>query len=214
MRTLFVVATVVATLMAMSAPNSHADNYCGDLRNAYGPFDYAKRNEFQHEFRLVEGGHFTSDVEKLIKGHTGTLGGDLDYVLRAIPNHPRALASIAKLGLRERATQLPGAKWSVECYFDRATRFKPEDATVRGLYGSYLYKLGRADAAVQQLSEAVRLDPDNATANHNLGLVYFQKKDYEKAALHAKKADALGFPLPGLKNKLIELGKWDATPPR
>jgi tetratricopeptide (TPR) repeat protein len=200
----------LATVMMISVSiSARAAGYCGDLANAYGPFDYLKRNEFRDNFSLVESAHFTPEVEKLIRGNTATIGGDLDYTLRAIPNHHRALASIAKLGLREKTTRVNGTKWSVECYFDRAIRFRPDDAGVRNLYGGYLYKLGRMNDAIDQLGEAVKLDPENGTANHNLGLVYFENKNYEKAAFHAKKADALGFPLPGLKKRLIEMGKWD-----
>jgi hypothetical protein len=36
-----------------------------------------------------------------------------------------------------------------------------------------------------------------------------QKKDYDLAKTHAKKAYELGFPLPGLKNQLIKVGKWE-----
>jgi hypothetical protein len=36
-----------------------------------------------------------------------------------------------------------------------------------------------------------------------------QKKNYEQAKIYAKKAYELGFPLPGLKNQLIQAGKWD-----
>jgi tetratricopeptide (TPR) repeat protein len=197
---LAVILTLVAPLGAL------AKNYCGELNNHYGPFDYRKGR-----FDLVEKAHFTEEVEKLIKGSTGPLGGDLDYTLRAIPNHVRALASLAKLELRKKGEPIQGLKWSVECYFDRAMRFQPDDAGVRTVYGGYLYKLGRTNEAVEQLTEAVKLDPENGTAHHNLGLIYFQKKDYEKAKLHAKKADTLGFPLPGLKNKLIELGKWETS---
>jgi tetratricopeptide (TPR) repeat protein len=202
-----------AAIMCASS-SVQAASYCGDLKNAYGPFDYLKRSEFAENFNLVETGHFTPEVEQLIRGKTGPIGGDLDYTLRAIPNHHRALASLAKLGLREKTPRVQGTQWSVECYFNRATRFRPDDAGVRNLYGGYLYKLGRINEAIEQLTEAVRLDPENATANHNLGLIYLQEKDYDKAVLHAKKADALGFPLSGLKSKLIELGKWDATPQR
>jgi tetratricopeptide (TPR) repeat protein len=202
---------IFSITILVASSNSQAGNYCGDLRNAYGPFDYTN-SQFAPNLQLVEAYHFTPDVEKLIKGASGYLGGDLDYTLRAFPNHSRALAALAKLALRDKTERVPGAQWSVECYFDRAIRFKPDDAGVRTLYGSYLFKLGRTNEAIEQLSEAVRSGPENATAHHNLGLIYFQKKDYDKAVLHAKKADALGFPLPGLKNKLSEMGKWDAAP--
>lgn len=42
---------------------------------------------------------------------------------------------------------------------------------------------------------------------HNaLGLSYFDTKEYEKAREHARKAYGMGYPLPGLKNKLSKAG--------
>jgi tetratricopeptide (TPR) repeat protein len=197
----------LALILTVMAPlDALAKNYCGELNNHYGPFDYRKGS-----FDLVEKAHFTDEVEKLIKGSTGSLGGDLDYTLRAIPNHVRALASLAKLGLRKKGEPIQGLKWSVECYFNRAIRFQPDDAGVRSVYGSYLYKLGRSGEAIEQLNEAVRLDPESGTANYNLGLIHFEKKDYEKAAFYAKRAEALGFPILGLKNKLVEMRKWEMS---
>jgi Tfp pilus assembly protein PilF len=100
-------------------------------------------------------------------------------------------------------------KWPVECYFNRAIRFAPDDAAVRATYGTYLLALGKTDDAVGMFADAVGMAPEDPTINYNAGLAYFKKKDYAKAREHAKKAYALGFPLPGLKNKLVEAGKWD-----
>jgi tetratricopeptide (TPR) repeat protein len=200
--------SISAITILTASTGLHAASYCGDLQNAYGPFDYSN-GAFAGNLHTVESFHFTPEVEKLISGASGNIGGDLDYTLRAFPNHTRALTSLAKLALRDKTARVTGAKWSVECYFDRAMRFKPDDPAVRTLYGSYLYKLGRTNESVEQLNEAVRLEPHNGTANHNLGLIYFQKKDYKKALEFAKQAEKAGFPLTGLKNKLVEIGKWD-----
>jgi tetratricopeptide (TPR) repeat protein len=205
-------STLVPVILMMIAVDGRAANYCGELSNSFGPFDHAKRNQYVNEFFLVESAHFTPEVERLVKGSTGPVGGDLDYTLRAIPNHPRALASMARLALRDKTTKVGGAKYSVECYFNRAIRFTPNDASVRSVYGSYLFKLGRTDEALEQLKEAVKLDPENAIANNNLALVYMRNKDYEKAAVLARKAESLGFPLTGVKDKLKAIGKWDVQP--
>jgi Flp pilus assembly protein TadD len=77
------------------------------------------------------------------------------------------------------------------------------------IYGNHLLKTGQTDRATEQLKEAVSLQPDNATINYNLGLLYMQRKNYEEARAYAKKAYELGFPLPGLKNQLIQAGKWE-----
>lgn len=208
-----ILSVIAAIAISAAAPSLHAAGYCGELTNAYGPFDYRKGDgEFAPNLYLVESAHFTPDVEKLIKGNAGYLAADLDYTLRAFPNHPRALASIAKLALRDKNPRPPGTKWSIECYFNRAIRFQPDDGAVRMVYGSYLFKLGRSDEALEQFSEAVKLEPENGTINYNLGLAYFQKKDYDNALIYAQKAESLGFPLTGLKNKFVEMGKWNAAP--
>jgi Flp pilus assembly protein TadD len=80
---------------------------------------------------------------------------------------------------------------------------------VRMVYGNYLLKAGQIDKATEQFQVAVDLDPENPTINYNLGLLYMKKKDYEQANTYAKKAYELGFPLPGLKNQLMEAGKWN-----
>jgi tetratricopeptide (TPR) repeat protein len=203
---------VAALAMMLSGTSAYASPYCGELKTHYGPFDYRKRVELAQQLEMVEHAHFTPDVEKLIQGVSGYLGGDLHYTLETWPNHHRALASLARLALKTKSNKVSGLKFSFECYFNRAIRFRPDDGTVRMLYGSYLYKLGRANDALEQLEEAARLEPENGIINYNLGLVYFNRKDYDKALIFAKKAEALEYPLTALKSKLTQIGKWDETP--
>jgi tetratricopeptide (TPR) repeat protein len=198
---------MLALLMA-TAGLGNAANYCGELKNHFGPFDFRERAKHAHDFELVEHAHFTSDVENGIKGNTGLIGGDIAYTLHVIPNHHRALAAMARYALRTKSVHLEGAKYPVECYFNRAIRMAPDDGAVRSEYGTYLSGLGRPEKAFAMYREAAELDPENATINYNLGLAYLKKKDYDQAAVYAHKAYGLGFPLPGLKNKLAEVGKW------
>jgi tetratricopeptide (TPR) repeat protein len=207
-----IIYSITVLMISAVSANLHAAPaapFCGDLTNAYGPFDYTNPVDKQHKLPVVEKHHFNSKVEKLIEGQTGPLGGDLDYTLRAFPNHHKALGAIAKLSLREKNPKLRGTNHSVLCYFDRAIRFKPDDGVVRMIYGDYLLKLGKPDQATEQFQEAIKLHPENPTINYNLGLLYLKQKDYEQAKTYAKKAYELGFPLPGLKNQLKEAGKWD-----
>ena len=203
------VSCLAALVISVASINLQAAPHCGELENDYGPYDYSDSNDRQKNLPIVERFHFTPNVENLVKGNTGPLGGELDYTLRAFPNHHRALAALAKLGLRDKTPKPVGARYSVECFFDRAIRFKPNHATVRMVYGTYLLKLGQPDKAIDQLNVAVNLQPEDPTINYNLGLLYAQKKDYGQARTYAKKAYELGFPLPGLKNKLMEAGKWE-----
>ncbi len=202
----------LSAIIILSTPfQLQAANYCGELTNAYGPFDYTD-GEHKTDLYLVESAHFTQSVELLIKGNTGTLGGDLSYTLRAFPNHHRALMAIGKLALKEKKLRSEGSAYSVECFFDRAIRFRPEDGIVHMVYGIYLSQGGNLGKAIEQLGEAVRLQPENANINYNLGLLYMKKKNYEQAKIYAVKAYQLGFPLPGLKNMLMEAGKWNEGP--
>lgn len=179
---------------------------CGELRNAYGPYDY--RTE-KSKLEIVEGAHFLPFVENLTRGNTSTTpGGDIDYMLRASPNHHRALFAMMRLAKKEKTEKPRGSRYTIACWLDRAERFAPNDGVVKMLYGSYLLEKGRAEEARKKLEEALELAGDNANVYYNLGLVYFELKDYEKALANAHRAYQLGFQLPGLRNKLEKIGMW------
>lgn len=206
-----VLQNLLVTMAVFAASTSlQAANFCGEVRVNQSGGDYTNSND-RDKLKLVEEFHFTPQVEKLISGQSGYIGGDLDYTLRHFPNHHRALAAIGNLAIRDKTQRPQGATLPVECYFDRAIRFKPADGMVRMVYSSYLLKINQPERAMEQLKIAIGLQPDHPNINYNLGLLYFQKKDYEQANLYAQKAYASGFPLPGLKNKLISLKKWDES---
>lgn len=188
-----------------AAPLAWAD--CGPLIHHDQGGDYTNADDRQG-LTVVEQFHFTRDVETLRRGASDTLGGDIGYTLEHFPNHHRALAAMARLGLRDKTNHPQGAKYSVECYFDRALRLRQDDARVHALFGGYLLALGQIDAALAQLRDAARLEPSDATNHYNLGLLYLRKKDYVQARASARQAYALGFPLPALKNKLQAAGQW------
>jgi tetratricopeptide (TPR) repeat protein len=194
----------MAALMLV-ASTSHAFEECGELANSYGPYDYRTSRD---KLAIVESVHFTPDVESLRGGVTGQLAGDIDYTLRASPNHPRALIAMANLGRNLKSEQPPGAKYTLACYFDRAVRFADDDPMVRLVYGTYLSRVGKQKDAIAQLQIALKLDEANANIHYNLGLVYLDLKDYPKAREHAQRAYALGFALPGLRKRLEEAGQW------
>lgn len=202
------IRTITTLLLLAGTVGAQADNYCGDLKTHFGPFDYRQRARFAEDFNTVEHAHFTQDVENGVRGATGLIGGDIAYTLHAIPNHQRALAAMARYALQTKSVHLPAAKYPVECYFNRAIRMAPDDGAVRAEYGNYLSRLGQDEKAFIMYRDAADLEPENATINYNLGLAYLKRKDYERAVVYAHKAYELGFPLPGLKNKLAELGKW------
>ena len=209
MESRFFYSATLTVLTLCYQTSAIAASYCGELTNAFGPFDYRKQSAYPEQTHLVESAHFTPEVENLVKGNTGQIGGDLDYTLRAFPNHHRALASVAKLALRSKLPKDGAMKYSFNCYFERAMRFTPNDDGVYAVYGTFLYKKGDVAGAIKQFERAVEIKDDNATANYNLGLIYVQKKQYDVALKYAKKAYALDYPVPGLKNALVAAGKWD-----
>lgn len=179
---------------------------CGPLENAFGPFDY-RTVDGQSKY-LVESAHFTPQVETLRGAATGRLGGDIDYTLRAMPNHPRALMAMVRLSERLKTSRPPGAQYPVECYFDRAVRFTPDDAMVRVLYGNYLAQRSRVAEARQHLAAAEANAGNDAQVIYNLGLAHFELKDYDTAAGFAKKAQEMGIQFTGLQQRLQRVGKW------
>ena len=190
---------------AQSAPSR-----CGELTNGIGPFDY--RVDKQH-LPIVEGAHFTPEVEMLVKGKGGYLGQDLDYTLRAFPNHHRALISVMRYGERLKSPQPGHVRYTVECYFERATRFRPDDAVSRMLFAQFLYKESKPEAARAQLEVAAHGGRENAFTLYNIGLVYAEAKDYARALENAHKAYGMGITRPGLREQLAAAGQWkDAEP--
>lgn len=200
--TLFAFFTSTVALAQVS-PSS-----CGQLRapGQFGPFDFRTA---QSQLPIVENYHFTPVVEALIRGSTNTLpGGDLDYTLRAFPNHHRALSAVVRYGDKMKSLKPPGLNFSVECYFYRALQFRPDDTIVRMIYARYLAKLERTPEAKQQLELATASAGDNAFSHYNIGLIYFDFKDFDKALEQAHKAIKLGFPRTALQEQLQSIGKW------
>jgi len=182
---------------------------CGSLEKApggFGPFDYRTATSSQRH--MVESHHFTTSVETLRAGHSGTLGGDIDYTLRAFPNHPRALMAMMRLADRTRTGQPTGARYLVECYFDRAIRFRPQDPSVRALYAYFLTKNDRHNEAKQQLLIGETIPNIPSDVAYNFGLAWFELGDFERSYRYAKQAYSEGIELSGLRDKLRKAGHW------
>jgi hypothetical protein len=199
----------VALAQAQSPAQPDELGHCGSLRNGYGPYDY--RTDKQ-QLAVVEAYHFSSAVEQLIRGMTGSIGSDLDYTLRASPNHHRALSALSRYGEKEKTDLVRGAQYTVECYFIRAVNFRPDDPTVRMLFAIYLKGQNRVPDAAKQLAYTETLADISGFTLFNLGLVYLDLGDPDAALRQAHKAMALGFTRPELKARLLAAGKWSEPP--
>jgi tetratricopeptide (TPR) repeat protein len=181
---------------------------CAGKAQGYGPYDYTKRDDFRNNLHLVESAHFHPSTEMLRSTkRSSAMYGDLDYTLRAFPNHHRALNTLIRFlstNVDYRRTKLSPP----ECYFLRALNFAPNDSTTHMLYGIYLYKVQAYDLALKSYKTAEKSTPSNAQLQYNLGLVYIALEDYAEAKNYAVKAYAQNFPFQGLKNKLKKLDVW------
>ena len=214
-------AVLAAALGCSSAIAQVSASGCGELANAYGPFEYRRDRHhtadsmpYQQKLNLVEGAHFTARVEALLGGVTGPLGAELDYTLRVFPNHHRALLAVMNYGLKTKSAQPPTMLRPVECYFERALRFAPDDTTARMLYASFLINGKRKPEALMQLERA-RFDAgDNGFTHYNIGLVFLDADEPAQALVQAHRATSLGFMRADLKDRLVALGRWrDAQSP-
>lgn len=191
-----------------SSTHAQAVGSCGTLYSPgqYGPYDYRNQRD---KLPIVEGTHFTPVIEALLRGaHEQHPGSDIDYTLRAIPNNHRALLAMMRLGERDKTQKPRGSRYSIDCWFQRAIQFRPDDGIVRMIYSTYLGNNDRTSEANSQLDIATAYAKDNAFTHYNIGLHYFDIKNYHKANLQANKAMALGFQSTDLRDRLREIGKW------
>jgi len=203
---------LAATLAAHTLPaTAEAENACGTLEWNYGPYDY--RYITAHQRKLVETAHFTSGTENLTESATGNFGADLKYTLSVFPNHPRALLAMERLALKEKRDPPFGAKFPVECFYERALRYQPDDPVPRMLYVNFLIKRNRLADAQRHLAYVVEKTPESPLTQFNAGMLYFDMKDYDKALAQAHRAAAMGSDRRELRERLTSIGRWVEPPP-
>lgn len=180
---------------------------CGSMlaRDRVPPMDYRTNRKM---LGVVEQYHFTPMVEQLIKPMFQYFGSDLNYTLHAYPNHHRALATMIRLGEKEKTDLPQHLGYTIDCFFRRAIRFVPDDVIVRMLYAQYLNKKGRRDDAFRQLDYVNLNAGDNPLTRYNLGLLYFEVGAFDKAVEQAQLSAAMGIERMELKDKLVATGHW------
>lgn len=207
-RTSLTIGLILGLVLIAGVAHS-GESDCGSLKNAYGPFDYTNADHRANRIPIVTEGHFTAPVASLQHGVSSDRpGADIDYTLRAVPNYHEALYAMAMYELQTGKSPPEGSRYTADCWFDRAIRFSPSDGVVRLIYGIYLHKKAAAAAAEQEYLKAIELMPDSAETHYNLGLLYFDQANYEKAREEAKQAYEKGHPLRGLRQKLEQQGEW------
>lgn len=187
-----------------------------------GPNDFYDSDPWTQQYlRAVDSHHLGPAEEQAKKGFTTSSTGarirniweEIDFTLRWFPNHPNGLDFMSRTLPKY---PHPPDK-NVEYYFQKAIEYRPTpkprpvDAIARLIYAIYLHKNNQYEKALKQYESALSIDPENSEIHYNLGLLLVKMKDYPRALEHGEKAYELGFPLPGLKNKLKKAGIWDKS---
>ncbi len=206
---------------AKSAPwvgmdfNNHP---CQGSGQGFGPYDYTNSSHKSEKIgggndtalTIVDRNHFSPETEAFFKPMTGSFSHDIDYTLRAWPNHHRALLTITRYQIMINKGALHGEalKSPVECYFQRAINFSPNDSGAHSLYANYLSKMGKTEKAKEWYEKALEISPNSSKIAYAYSLFLIDQKQYDTALEYAHKAYQNGKPPAGLKNKLKQLGAW------
>ena len=210
--------------LTLILPFTHAETKFGQ----FGPYDYY--DPPKGALSLVERAHFGAKTEQLARRKSWCgYWSDLDYTLRALPNHPRALVAMSEYlkdhqpckkrkSRRNRQSSvydivedIDVSAWqknNADYYYKRAIEFRPKYSSTYVLYGRFLHKNGELDKSLQYYKEAEKRDPDSIDVHYYLGLLYFDKGYYDKAKTHADESYKHGQTLTELRDKLIQAGHW------
>lgn len=197
---------------------------CGELKNFsdIGPWDYADPSSSvptgadpMGRIKRVENVHFKPDIRNLNtkKYSILQLTAEIHYTLSLFPNNPYALNAISRLeqmagGKLPQNTVTPYIpKITADCFFDRATRFRPDDKAVRMVYGMHLQKRGKLKDALAEYERAEALGEESASFYYNFGLLHADMKNWDQSHTYAVKAQQAGLMLPGLRSKLEKAGR-------
>jgi tetratricopeptide (TPR) repeat protein len=161
--------------------------------------------------RSVERYHVGPAGDKLRTHQYESAWGDIEFTLRFFPNHPQGLSLLMQLCEQRRLSAC--APELLSDMFARAVTANPEAAPTYVAQGIYLYRIKKLPEAITSLEKAATLDPDSVNAQYNLGLIYFETRQYELANAHAQRAYQLGAAFPGLRDKLKKAGQWKPLAP-
>lgn len=135
---------------------------------------------------------------------------EIDFTFQRIPEtsliYTTVLITYARL--EQEAKQFDAAK----SYAERAISIDPHDPTAYIVLALQYRAQGDLESAKQVLDKGnAALEEGSAEIHYNLGLILLELGETQDAVSHAERAYDLGYPLMGLKNKLIEKRLWRAA---
>jgi Tfp pilus assembly protein PilF len=153
--------------------------------------------------RTVERYHVVPAEEKIRTKFYSAARGDVDFVLRYFPNHPKGLLLMAQM-CADGVTQ----HCDLDVVFEKAIAINPNVAGTYVTQGVYLHRVKRYREAIASYQRALAIDPNSLNGRYNLALAYLETKQYDLANQEAQRAYALGAPFPGLRDRLKHAGQW------
>ncbi|HEX8817218.1 MAG TPA: tetratricopeptide repeat protein, partial [Terriglobales bacterium] len=99
--------------------------------------------------------------------------------LKTDPNNADLLKQVARI--YESTHQFKDAA----DYLGKAVAVNPKDVATRGEMASCLYYSGDVDGAIDQLQQALKVDPKDANSLFNLGMIRWKGKNDSKGAVEA-----------------------------
>jgi tetratricopeptide (TPR) repeat protein len=82
---------------------------------------------------------------------------------------------------------LIGQQTTAMSYYEKAFKLNPFSIEARFGYVMPASVIGNWESVKEQYLEIVKIDPQNTKANYNLGLIYYNKKEYATAYKHFEK---------------------------
>ena len=214
---------MVVSLLGSQMAVAQQDDSCdinSVMNNHFGPFDYfdqanheATKVRSEGNVGIVVKNHFTRPMLRLERGHNDfKIKKDLEYTLSALPNYPEALDLASRFEKKRADSEefrlvQPALEFSAECYFKRAEFFSPQYAYTHLIWGIHLHRNGQYSEAVKQYGIAEKKGLKSAELYYNRGLTYVELKELKLAQADSNQAYDMGFPLSGLKNKILSLEK-------
>lgn len=124
------------------------------------------------------GAHPMPTMEQM-KQMADTMAAPLAAKLKTDPNSPKLLLQLA--AIYSKTHQFKEAA----VYYEKALTVDPKNIEARNEWASCLYYAGDSDAALAQLQQSLKQDPNNINALFNLGMVRWKGKNDSAGAIAA-----------------------------
>jgi serine/threonine-protein kinase len=139
-------------------------------------------------------------AENRLASHAADSSPERAAVIRELAERAVALDPQLALGHTALASEQMYFEWNfpeAERHFRRALEVGPGDAAARQPFAMLLAALGRLDEAIALARESQSLEPTLATRAQSVGILYYYKRDYDRATAEFQHALKLqpGFPV-------------------